>query len=240
MSTNTRENVDVESQLPGVVNAQLERMTTELTRCDKAAQEAQAKLNHQLRTGLNDILGFAELLEMRTDHDDRESIQQILRAGRQMLDLIGEKLPLPDDRFAPAPSQRSSETAERRDVLYLEDNDANFRLVCRILQARPNIKLRRGERGATALTLAHEHRPHLILLDLNLPDISGAEVLRRLREQPETESIPVVVISADATPSQIERLLAAGARNYLTKPFSIKVLLAVVDEVLEQSAGHSA
>ena len=70
----------------------------------------------------------------------------------------------------------------------------------------------------------------MILLDLNLPDMHGAEVLRRLQEQPETAGIPVVVLSADATPSQIERLLSAGARNYLTKPFDIDPFLALVDE----------
>jgi DNA-binding response OmpR family regulator len=84
--------------------------------------------------------------------------------------------------------------------------------------------------------LATELKPQLVLLDLNLPDFPGAEVLRRLRADQSTASIPVIVISADATPSQIERLLSAGARNYLTKPFSIDMLLAVVDEALAENA----
>jgi CheY-like chemotaxis protein len=61
-------------------------------------------------------------------------------------------------------------------------------------------------------------------------------VLRRLREDPSTAQVPVVVLSADATPSQIERLLTAGARNYLTKPFDIDPFLAVVDEMVGESA----
>lgn len=199
----------------------------------------EADLNCQLRTGLNDILGFAQLLETRGDQDDRESVQQILRAGHQLLDLIGGQLPMSGTRFAAAQSPRNIETTERRDVLYVEDNDSNFALVRRIFDRRPNIKLSRVERGEMAATLARTQRPHLILLDLNLPDIPGAEVLRRLREQPETKSVPVVVISADATPSQIERLLAAGARNYLTKPFSINLFLAVVDEILEKNVVRS-
>jgi len=72
----------------------------------------------------------------------------------------------------------------------------------------------------------------MILLDLNLPDIHGSEVLRRLQSDTETAKIPVVVLSADATPSQIERLLSAGARNYLTKPFDIDPFLAVIDETV--------
>jgi CheY-like chemotaxis protein len=194
-------------------------------------------LNQQLRTGLNDILGFAEILEIRIDDPNHESIQQILRAGRQLLDLIGGKLQLPDPSSA-AQSSSSVKKAECQDVLYVEDNDTNFVLVSRILEARSNINLLRVECGETAVQLAREHQPRLILLDLNLPDIHGAEVLQRLSQHPETKSIPVVVISADATPSQIERLLAAGARHYVTKPFSIKLFLAVVDEILEESAAH--
>ena len=82
------------------------------------------------------------------------------------------------------------------------------------------------------MELAQAHRPKLILLDLNLPDIHGSEVLRRLQNEPATAQVPVVVLSADATPSQIERLLTAGARNYLTKPFDIDPFLAVVDEMV--------
>jgi DNA-binding response OmpR family regulator len=85
------------------------------------------------------------------------------------------------------------------------------------------------------LALAETHGPKLILLDLNLPDIHGSEVLRRVQQNAATTHIPVVVISADATSSQIERLLSAGARNYLTKPFSIERFLAVVDEILEET-----
>jgi CheY-like chemotaxis protein len=75
-------------------------------------------------------------------------------------------------------------------------------------------------------------RPDLILLDLNLPDIGGELVLQRLRAEPTTRSIPVIVISADATPGQIERLKASGAQDYMTKPFDIDTLLAAVDAVV--------
>ncbi|MGZ4967182.1 MAG: response regulator [Chthoniobacterales bacterium] len=80
--------------------------------------------------------------------------------------------------------------------------------------------------------MAEAHRPKLVLLDLNLPDMHGADVLQRLQQNPATADIPVVVLSANATPSQIERLLSAGARNYLTKPFDIDPFLAVIDEFM--------
>jgi len=200
---------------------------------DQVARPA-VDLSSELRTGLNDIIGFASLLELHANERDRESVQKILRAGRQMLDLVGGNLPQPQKPVNQPHNFSSKETVQN--VLYVEDNEANFVLVSRILELRPTVNLLHAGCGAEAMKLATKMPPQLILLDLNLPDISGSEVLRQLRAHPETESIPVVVISADATPSQIERLLAAGARNYLTKPFSMEILLAVVDEVLAQSA----
>ncbi len=86
--------------------------------------------------------------------------------------------------------------------------------------------------GSIGLELAQQHHPDLILLDLNLPDISGAEILRRLQEDTLTAAIPVVICSADATESQIQRMLAAGAKDYLTKPLNIPELLHVLDRTL--------
>ncbi|MDQ2658997.1 MAG: response regulator [Verrucomicrobiota bacterium] len=95
---------------------------------------------------------------------------------------------------------------------------------------RDGLKITHAPRGEMGLKFAATLRPRLILLDLNLPDMHGSEVLRRLQDEEATAKIPVVILSADATPSQIERLLTAGARNYLTKPFDIDPFLALVDE----------
>jgi CheY-like chemotaxis protein len=73
-----------------------------------------------------------------------------------------------------------------------------------------------------------------VLLDLHLPDIDGSEVLRYLREDPTTSSIPVIIVSADATPGQIRRHLAAGAYAYLTKPLDVREILELLDELLER------
>ena len=91
-----------------------------------------------------------------------------------------------------------------------------------------------ASKGKEAVEVIDKLQPDLIFLDLNLPDISGHEVLTRLQQSAITRDIPVVVVSADATPSQVERLLTAGAREYLTKPLNIGLFLHVLDETLSQ------
>jgi PAS domain S-box-containing protein len=120
-----------------------------------------------------------------------------------------------------------------RTLLYVEDNLSNLKLVEHILARRPELKLHAAMQGRLGLDLIREHRPDLVLLDLNLPDLPGAELLAILRHDPSTRDIPVVVISADATRHQIDRLTQAGARAYLTKPLDVKRFLDVVDELLE-------
>lgn len=117
-------------------------------------------------------------------------------------------------------------------VLYIEDNLANFKVIELVLTHRPNIKLLAAMQGSIGLELAAQHQPDMLLLDLNLPDMHGTEVLRRLRENPETQRIPVVVLSADATPGQITRVLEDGAKVYLTKPLDVQLFLKVLDETL--------
>ena len=129
-----------------------------------------------------------------------------------------------DDRF--------EEGGEARTVLYVEDNLSNLQLVERIFERRPGVRLLTAMQGSVGIDLARQHQPDLILLDLHLPDIEGKEALRRLREDPATMGIPVVVISADATQAQIKALLAAGARDYLTKPIGVPRFLDVVDDLL--------
>jgi CheY-like chemotaxis protein len=117
-------------------------------------------------------------------------------------------------------------------VLYIEDNVANVRLMQRVLQRRPGVKLVHAAEGQLGVDMARDHRPDLILLDLHLPDLPGEEVLRRLWEDPLLRLIPVAVLSADATPSQTRRLLAAGATAYLTKPLDVAEVLQLIDDRL--------
>lgn len=117
-------------------------------------------------------------------------------------------------------------------LLYIEDNPSNLRLVERALDHRPGIEFLSAMLGRVGLDLAREHRPDLIILDLNLPDIGGDQVLAALRADPLTAAIPVVILSADATGRQRDRLLALGARAYLTKPLDLRTFLSTVDDLL--------
>jgi signal transduction histidine kinase/CheY-like chemotaxis protein len=116
-------------------------------------------------------------------------------------------------------------------VLYIEDNLSNLQLVERVLSRRPGVRLISAMRPQLGLELAAEHHPDLILLDLHLPDMPGQEVLRRLRAEPRTADVPVVILSADARPTLIEDLLAQGVRAFLTKPLDVKELLELLDAV---------
>ena len=119
-------------------------------------------------------------------------------------------------------------------ILYIEDNASNVELVVEILESqRSNIRLVTDPNGLSTVPLATEYKPDLILLDLNLPDIHGSEVLKSLQNDENTRNIPVVVISADAMPQQIERLLEAGAKRYITKPLDLNLLLKIIDEFVD-------
>ena len=110
---------------------------------------------------------------------------------------------------------------------------SNVRLVERLLkQRRPRITLLHAGDGAIGMAMALEYKPDLIFLDLHLPDTPGDEVLRRLWEDTRTRDIPVAVLSADATLSQSRRLIATGAKAYLTKPLDVSRMLALIDERL--------
>jgi CheY-like chemotaxis protein len=124
-----------------------------------------------------------------------------------------------------------------RTVLYIEDNLPNLELIEQIFARSNHVELVPAMQGRLGLELAAQHQPNLILLDLHLPDMAGIDVLRHLQADPRTRDIPVVVISADATPGQIDRLLSAGARTYLTKPLDIQRFLGIVTELLDQSDG---
>ncbi|HEY4359949.1 MAG TPA: response regulator [Bryobacteraceae bacterium] len=145
--------------------------------------------------------------------------------------------PTPDPSAELCPRSEESETAEaqRRIVLYIEDNPSNMALMKRITETWGHVQLLGASRGRDGLELARTHQPDLILLDLHLPDISGKEVLERLRYDPATESIPVVIVSADATTEQRQTLMTAGALSYVTKPLNIASMLGLLGAVFDDS-----
>jgi CheY-like chemotaxis protein len=125
-------------------------------------------------------------------------------------------------------------------VLYIEDTPVNVALVEAMLRRRPGVRLSVAATGEDGVATARAEPPALVLLDLHLPDIDGHEVLRRLRDDAATRETPVVVVSADATIDARERMLAAGAARYLTKPVAMADLLAAVDDLAAQPRPRAA
>lgn len=117
-------------------------------------------------------------------------------------------------------------------LLYTEDNLSSIELIEQIMLMRPAVKLITAMQGRLCLDLSREHRPDLILLDMNLPDMQGEDVLRQLQNDARTREIPVAVLSADADPGQMKRLQKAGACAYLTKPLDLRKFIQTLDEIL--------
>jgi PAS domain S-box-containing protein len=141
---------------------------------------------------------------------------------------------------APPATEPAEPSGPTLTVLYIEDNLSNLRLVERVLSRRPGVRLISAMRPQLGLDLAADHHPDLVLLDLHLPDMPGEAVLRRLQASPRTAGIPVVILSADARPGLVQRLLEQGARGFLTKPLDVKELLEVLDGIAaeREQAGH--
>ncbi|HJT81680.1 MAG TPA: PAS domain S-box protein [Chthoniobacterales bacterium] len=148
------------------------------------------------------------------------------------LELPRAELPAPEispTRKTEPESKERGLTPHRR-VLYIEDNLSNVSLVEQLLEERPGIELLQAHQAEAGLTLAQQHLPDLILLDIHLPDLDGCAVLTRLKASKSTRDIPVVVVSADATSRQVNRLMTAGATSYLTKPLDVGEFFRVLDK----------
>ena len=119
-------------------------------------------------------------------------------------------------------------------LLLVEDNISNIELVKELLRSlKPNIEVINTMYGLEAIQLTKEYKPSLILLDLNLPDTSGAKVLETLKNDPDTKDLPIVVVSADATTKQMEFILSKGADQYITKPINVGQLIKIFDQYLK-------
>jgi CheY-like chemotaxis protein len=151
------------------------------------------------------------------------------------IELAGDQRPTGEHEPA-APDQPPAELAaagdRRRVVLYIEDNLSNLTLVERILERHAHVELMPAMQATIGLELARQHHPDLIVLDLHLPDMPGTEALKRLKADPSTREIPVIVLTADASKGQQERAMALGAEDYLTKPLDVsRFLHAIADKL---------
>jgi CheY-like chemotaxis protein len=220
---------------------ELRKTLAEAARTREETRQRMQNFAREFRVPLTTVLGFSDVLSA-TNKSHRSELNQIAIAGHQLMALI-KNLELPvAERPASNHQVKDVESLAPgvHTVLHIEDNETNFRLAECVLEDRPNIELLWAKTGQEGIDLACKRSPSLILLDLNLPDMHGSDLFVRVRNNPLTAQIPVIVLSADASPSRIERMLQAGARNYLTKPFDIKRLLCLVDETLESAAQPAA
>ncbi|MDP1901640.1 MAG: CHASE domain-containing protein [Rubrivivax sp.] len=127
---------------------------------------------------------------------------------------------------SPAPYQQ-------RLVHYVEDNETNIEVMRGVFAQRAQIRLETSTLGLDGLASIRQRRPDLILLDMHLPDISGLELLRHLKQDDSVADIPVIVVSADATPETMRRALVNGALHYVTKPLDVARFLQIIDGILE-------
>ena len=122
-----------------------------------------------------------------------------------------------------------------RTLLYVEDNPANLELVEQLIARRPDLRLLAAADGDLGIEFARAYQPAVILMDINLPGISGIEALKILRADPSTAHIPIIALSANAVPRDIERALEAGFFNYLTKPIKVNQFMDALDAALKFS-----
>ena len=117
-------------------------------------------------------------------------------------------------------------------LLYIEDNPANLKLIEQLIARRPDLRLLTAQNGRDGITLARGYFPDVILMDINLPGINGIETMKLLRLDPATAHIPIVALSANAIPRDIEMGLEAGFFRYLTKPIKVDEFLETLNEVI--------
>jgi signal transduction histidine kinase/ActR/RegA family two-component response regulator len=142
-------------------------------------------------------------------------------------------------RAAPARA-RTPEGRPPRTVLYVEDNPANLELVEQLIARRPELRMLSAADASLGIEFARAYLPEVILMDINLPGISGLEAMKILRADPATAHIPIIALSANAVPRDIEESLAAGFFNYLTKPIKVDRFMQALDAALKVSEKAAA
>jgi PAS domain S-box-containing protein len=216
--------IDVRDTGPGMPSEELDRIFAPFERLEAAGGTEGTGLGLSLVRSLAEAMGGAVSVTSAPDEGSVFSVQ--LRIA-------------PEEEVAKAAPTRFLPTeASGRTVLHIEDNLVGQQLVDRILRRLPGVELISASQGLLGLDLARRYKPDAILLDLHLPDVGGEEVLRRLRAHPDTQAIPVVVVSADTGRDVADRMIRDGARTFLTKPIDADVLLTVVDEITRPTAEH--
>jgi CheY-like chemotaxis protein len=149
-------------------------------------------------------------------------------------------LPLPDHESAIAANALAPDGRPQRTVLYVEDNPANLELVEQLVARRPDLRLLSAADARLGIEYARACLPEVILMDINLPGLGGVEAMKILRADPMTAHIPVVALSANAVPRDIEKGLAAGFFGYITKPIVVGRFMDALDDALAAAKSAAA
>lgn len=186
-------------------------------------REAHTLRGSALVLGLDDVVAFAADLEQLARAGD---IDLAALEGRLERVLAG----LPRSEPA-AQAERSPSAGAERKILCVDDSEPNLLLLERYLARRGGVAFVPARTGEEAIELAAREQPDVVLLDLQLPDASGLDVMERLQADARTASIPIVIVSADAHEQQLTAAQERGARDYLVKPLDLTRLAAVIDAV---------
>jgi CheY-like chemotaxis protein/anti-sigma regulatory factor (Ser/Thr protein kinase) len=164
-------------------------------------------------------------------------VESVVGSGSTFwIDLLSTAAPvldLPGAETAAYTLPRQAQGGRQRTILYIEDNPANMMLVEQLIDQRPDIKLLTAINGPLGIELARTALPDIVLMDINLPGMSGIEALKVLHADITTAHIPIVALSANAMPRDIELGLVAGFFRYLTKPIKVKEFFETLNESLE-------
>jgi PAS domain S-box-containing protein len=179
---------------------------------------------------LVELMGGVIAVESSVGKGSRFSVEMLRAAAPQLLAEAVEE--------APAVVRPADDAL--RTVLCVEDNPANLKLVQQLIARRPQLRLLSAGDATLGIQLAREHHPDVILMDINLPGISGIKALRILLEDPLTQRIPVVAVSSNAMPHDVARGLSAGFYRYLTKPLKVDSFMDALDAALELSRSRKA
>ena len=240
-------------------NLELEKAKSAAEKANLAKSDFLSSMSHELRTPLNAILGFTQLIESGTPLPtpaQQQNLEEVLKAGWYLLDLINEILDLAQmesgkdtllmaPRLSPplravfdaeqVPLVRSEEKGGMpvHTLLYVEDNPANLELVEQLIARRPDLRLLKAADGNIGIEFARIYQPDVILMDINLPGISGLDAMKILRADSSTAHIPIIAISVNALPQDVEKAIQAGFFKYLTKPFKVIEFMEAVDVALK-------
>lgn len=224
---------------------EIDRLRRDKLAAEHASAEKSAFLSrasHELRTPLNAVLGFSQLLLLADDDEpltprQRERIEWVLASAQRLHQLVDGLLDL-DRAEAARKTAPGALIDDALTLLYIEDEPLNTLLVQEALRQRTDWRVLHAADGRSGLALAQTQRPDVVLTDINLPGLSGLDIVQALRADPALAGTLCIALSADATPSQIERAMQLGFDDYWTKPLDVLELGGRLADALAHHGGR--